>query len=61
MVIGKDLVTVVVPMFNEEKAVGLVLDELFEAGFGKVLVVDGKVKLAAAEECRLHFGEGIIN
>jgi len=41
MPIGKDLVTVVVPTFNEEKAIGLVLDELLEVGYKNVLVVDG--------------------
>ena len=54
MAIGKDLVTVVVSTFNEEEAVGMVLDELFEAGYKNVLVVDGysvegTVKVA---ECR---------
>ena len=41
MAIGKDQVTVVVPTYNEEKAIGMVLDELFEAGYKNVLVVDG--------------------
>lgn len=41
MSVGKHQVTVVIPTLNEEKAIGLVLDELFEAGFRNVLVVDG--------------------
>ena len=41
MPVGKHQVTVVIPALNEEKAIGLVLDELFEAGFKNVLVVDG--------------------
>jgi dolichol-phosphate mannosyltransferase len=41
MSISKDQVTVVIPTFNEEEAIGLVLDELFEAGYKNVLVVDG--------------------
>ena len=41
LAISKDMVTVVVPTFNEEEAIGMVLDELFEAGYKKVLVVDG--------------------
>jgi len=41
MAIGKDLVTVVVPTFNEEQAIGLVIDELLEVGCKNVLVVDG--------------------
>jgi len=41
MAIGKDEITVVVPTFNEEKAIGLVLDEVRAAGYENVLVVDG--------------------
>lgn len=41
MSVGKHEVTVVVPTFNEEKAIGLVLDELFEVGCKNILVVDG--------------------
>lgn len=41
MPVGKHQVTIVIPALNEEKAIGLVLDELFEAGFKNVLVVDG--------------------
>jgi len=41
MSVGKHEVTVVVPTFNEEQAIGLVLDELVEVGYRNVLVVDG--------------------
>jgi len=41
MAIRKDMVTVVIPTFNEEKAIGMVLDEVRAAGYGNVLVVDG--------------------
>lgn len=41
MLIAKDQVTVVLPVLNEEKAIGLVLDEVKREGFGKILVVDG--------------------
>ena len=41
MAVSKDTVTVVIPTFNEEKAIGLVLDEVRAAGYEKVLVVDG--------------------
>ena len=58
MVIGKDLVTVVVPTINEEQAIGLVLDELFEVGCKNVLVVDGysvdaTVKMAESRGVRV--------
>ena len=43
MAISKDLVTVVVSTFNEEEAIGLVLDEVRAAGYENVLVVDGKL------------------
>jgi len=58
MTIDKSEVTVVVPTFNEEKAIGLVLDELFEVGCKNVLVVDGysgdaTVKLAESRGVRV--------
>lgn len=40
MAAGKDQVTVIVPTFNEEKAIGLVLDELYQEGYSDILVVD---------------------
>jgi len=39
--IGKHEVTVVIPTFNEEQTIGLVIDELLEVGYRNVLVVDG--------------------
>jgi len=58
MPIDKSEVTVVVPTFNEEKAIGLVLDELFEVDCKNVLVVDGysedaTVKLAESRGVRV--------
>lgn len=41
LILGKDQVTVVVPTFNEEKGIGMVLDEVMGAGYLNVLVVDG--------------------
>jgi dolichol-phosphate mannosyltransferase len=41
MPISKDMVTVVVPTFNEEEAIGMVLDEVKAAGYENILVVDG--------------------
>jgi dolichol-phosphate mannosyltransferase len=35
------MVTVVIPTFNEEEAIGLVLDEVKAAGYENILVVDG--------------------
>lgn len=40
-VIDKDEVTVVLPVLNEEKAIGLVIDELKAKGYRNILVVDG--------------------
>jgi dolichol-phosphate mannosyltransferase len=39
--IGKDDVTVVLPTLNEEEAIGRVIQELKEAGYRNILVVDG--------------------
>lgn len=39
--LSKDQVTVVIPTFNEEEAIGSVLDEVRAAGYQNVLVVDG--------------------
>jgi len=41
MSVGKHEVTVVIPTFNEEQAIGLVIDELMEVGYKNILVVDG--------------------
>jgi len=48
-------VTVVIPTLNEEEAIGPLIDEIKEAGYGRVLVVDGyskdkTVKIAAIKE-----------
>ena len=42
--VRKDDVTVVVPVLNEEGAIGMVLDELFTHGYRHTLVVDGYSK-----------------
>jgi len=42
--VRKEDVTVVVPVLNEEKAIGMVLDELFSNGYRHILVVDGHSK-----------------
>ena len=41
--VSKDEVTIVIPTLNEEKAIGLVIDELVELGYerDRILVVDG--------------------
>ena len=44
MPIAKDEVTVVIPVLNEEEAVGLVLDEVRQEGYRNILVVDGYSK-----------------
>jgi len=36
--------TVVLPTFNEEQAIGLVIDELKQNGYSNILVVDGRSK-----------------
>ncbi|MEM4577192.1 MAG: glycosyltransferase [Candidatus Nezhaarchaeales archaeon] len=38
---SKDLVTVVIPTFNEEEGIGSVIDELRAEGYRNILVVDG--------------------
>jgi hypothetical protein len=35
------LLTIVIPTFNEQEAIGKVLDELFSIGLKNILVVDG--------------------
>ena len=42
--VRKDDVTIVVPVLNEEGAIGMVLDELFSCGYRHILVVDGYSK-----------------
>ena len=41
MSVGKDEVTVVLPILNEEEAIGKVIEELRQAGYRNVPVVDG--------------------
>jgi len=41
MAINSNDVTIVIPTFNEEEAIGLVLDEVRAAGYENVLVIDG--------------------
>jgi glycosyltransferase involved in cell wall biosynthesis len=40
----RDKVTVVIPTLNEEEAIGPLIDEIKEAGYGRILVVDGYSK-----------------
>ena len=42
--VRKDDVTIVVPVLNEEKAIGMVLDELINNEYPNILVVDGYSK-----------------
>jgi dolichol-phosphate mannosyltransferase len=42
--VSKDQVTIVIPTLNEERAIGVVLDELKQHGYKNVLVVDGYSK-----------------
>ena len=42
--VTKDDLTVVVPVLNEEKSIGIVLDELISQGYSHILVVDGYSK-----------------
>jgi dolichol-phosphate mannosyltransferase len=39
--VSRDQVTVVIPVKNEESAIGLVIDELYGEGYRNILVVDG--------------------
>ena len=38
---AKDQVTIVIPVLNEEKAIGQVIEELRMGGYSNILVVDG--------------------
>jgi glycosyltransferase involved in cell wall biosynthesis len=40
----RNKVTVVIPTLNEEEAIGPLIDEIKEAGYGRILVVDGYSK-----------------
>jgi len=48
---AKDM-TIVLPAYNEETAIGPVIDELLEAGYSKILVVDGYSKDRTVEIAR---------
>ena len=50
--ISKDMVTVVIPTFNEEEGIGLVIDELLAEGYKNILVVDGYSKDRTVEVAR---------
>ena len=39
--VGKDDLTIVIPVKNEEGAIGKVIDELYQEGYKNILVVDG--------------------
>jgi dolichol-phosphate mannosyltransferase len=45
MNVDKDQVTIVIPTFNEEKAIGLVLEELREEGYRNILVIDNYLQM----------------
>lgn len=61
--IGKQDVTVVLPTLNEEKAVGIVIDELKSEGYENILVVDGyskdmTVKIAGEKGVKVVYQHG---
>jgi len=58
--VSKDDVTVVVPTLNEEEAIGLVIQEIKQAGYHNILVVDGysvdgTAKIAESNGCSVIF------
>jgi len=58
--VSKDDVTVVVPTLNEEEAIGSVIQEVKEAGYRNILVVDGystdgTAKIAELNGCSVIF------
>jgi len=52
MTVDKDQITVVIPVFNEEEAIGLVLEELKREGYTNILIVDNYSSDATAEIVR---------
>ena len=63
MPIGKQDVTVVLPTLNEEKAIGIVIDELRNEGYENILVVDGyskdmTVKIAGEKGVKVVYQHG---
>ena len=60
---SKDEVTVVIPVLNEEQAIGKVLDEVLSEGYTNVLVVDGystdrTVDIAKSKGVKVVFQHG---
>lgn len=58
--VGKDDVTVVLPTLNEEEAIGQVIQELKQAGYRNILIVDGystdgTAKVAESNGCYVVF------
>ena len=63
-VLRPDDVTVVIPTLNEAEAIGLVLDELRQEGYRKVLIVDGYSrdgtdKIALSKGARVIYQHGV--
>jgi len=61
--ISKNDVTIVLPTLNEEKAIGLVIDELRKAGYNNIIVVDGyssdkTVEIARSKGVKVIFQKG---
>jgi dolichol-phosphate mannosyltransferase len=62
--VSKDMVTVVIPTLNEEKAIGMVLDEVMAEGYRNILVVDGyskdrTVEIAKSRGVRVVYQDGV--
>jgi len=58
--VSKDDVTIVVPTLNEEEAIGRVIQEIMQAGYHNILVVDGysvdnTAKIAELNGCSVIF------
>lgn len=61
--VNKQDVTVVLPTLNEEKAIGIVIDELRHEGYANILVVDGyskdaTVKIAEEKGVKIVYQHG---
>lgn len=62
--ISNDDVTIVIPTFNEEGAIGYVIDELRAEGYNNILVVDGyssdkTVEIAKSKGVRVIYQKGV--
>ncbi|MCX8204979.1 MAG: glycosyltransferase family 2 protein [Candidatus Nezhaarchaeota archaeon] len=62
--VPKDMVTVVLPTLNEEKSIGLVIDELVAEGYKNLLVVDGyssdrTVEVARSKGVEVVYQKGV--